>query len=106
MAKYHDELQEMRTTKLKERPSLTGSAEYFVLLGAAKSGVSVEGAKFVSGEEKLHTLGDSLHRLKFDLSFPDDTPTKILRRGVLSCPQAPGNCVFVVLLPDDVRSVD
>ena len=106
VAKYHDELQEMRTTRLKDRPPSTGSAEYFVLLGAAKSGVSVEGAKFVSGEEKLHTLDDSLHHLTFELSFPDDTPTKILRRGVLSCPPAGGNCVFVVLLPDDVRSVD
>jgi tetratricopeptide (TPR) repeat protein len=106
VAKYHDELQEMRTTRLKDRPPSTGSAEYFVLLGAAKSGVSVEGAKFVSGEEKLHTLDDSLHQLKFELSFPDETPTKILRRGVLSCPPAGGNCVFVVLLPDDVRSVD
>jgi len=106
VAKYHDELQGMRTSKFKQQPSLTGSAEYFVLLGAAKSGLSVEGTKFVSGEEKLHTLDDSLRRLRFDLNFPDDTPTKILRRGVLSCPPVGGDCVFVLMLPDDVRSVD
>lgn len=106
IAKYHDELQDMRTLKLKERPALTGSAEYFVLLGAATSGVSVDGAKFVSGEEKLRTLDDALHHLKLSLNFPDDTPTKILRRGVLSCSQAPSNCNFVLMLPDDVRSID
>jgi tetratricopeptide (TPR) repeat protein len=105
VAKYHDELQDMRTVKLKERPALTARAEYFVLLGAATSGVSVEGAKFVSGEEKLHTLDDALHHLKLSLTFPDDTPTKILRRGVLSCSQAT-NCTFVLMLPDDVRSID
>jgi len=27
LAKYRDELQDMRTVKLKERPALTGSAE-------------------------------------------------------------------------------
>ena len=106
VAKYHDELQDMRTVKLKDRPALTGSAEYFVLLGAATSGVSVDGAKFVSGEEKLRTLDDALHHLKLSLNFPDDTPTKILRRGVLSCSQATSNCMFVLMLPDDVRTVD
>jgi len=106
IAKYRDELQDMRTVKLKERPALTGSAEYFVLLGAATSGVSVDGAKFVRGEEKLRTLDDALHHLKLSLNFPDDTPTKILRRGVLSCSQATSNCRFVLMLPDDVRSID
>ncbi len=106
VAKYRDELQDMRTLKLKERPVLTGSAEYFVLLGAASSGVSVDGAKFVSGEDKLRALDDALHHLKLSLNFPDDTPTKILRRGVLSCSQATSNCNFVLMLPDDVRSID
>ncbi len=106
VAKYRDELQDMRTLQLKERPTLTGNAEYFVLLGAASSGVSVDGAKFVSGEEKLRTLDDAVHHLKLSLSFPDDTPTKILRRGVLSCSQAASNCRFVLMLPDDVRTID
>jgi hypothetical protein len=100
IAKYRDELQAMRTLKLQDRPASTGSAEYFVLLGAATSGVSVDGAKFVSGEEKLRTLDDALHHLKLTLNFPDDTPTKILRRGI-SCSQATSNCMFVLMLPDD-----
>jgi len=106
VAKYHDELQDMRTLKLKEGPTSTGSAEYFVLLGGANHGVSVDGAKFVSGEEKLHTWDDTLHHLKLSLNFPDETPTKILRRGVLSCSQAASHCMFVLMLPDDVRSID
>jgi len=104
--KYRAELQDMRTLKLNDHPALTGDAEYFVLLGAAKSGTSVDGAKFVSGEEKLRTLDAALQHLKPSLDFPDDTPTKILRRGVLSCSQATHNCNFVFILPDDVRSID
>jgi tetratricopeptide (TPR) repeat protein/transglutaminase-like putative cysteine protease len=106
LSKYHDELQDLRTSKLEERAPVTGSAEYFVLLGAAQDGVSVQGVKFVSGEEKLRSLDETLRHLKFNLNFPDDTPTKILRRGVLSCSQASSRCTFVLTLPDDVRSID
>jgi hypothetical protein len=42
----------------------------------------------------------------YNLTFPDDIPTKILRRGVLSCSDATGECLFVLLLPVDVRGVD
>jgi hypothetical protein len=51
-------------------------------------------------------LEGALQHLKYTISFPDDTPAKILRRGVLSCPQAAGNCTFVLMLPDDVRTVN
>jgi hypothetical protein len=62
--------------------------------------------KFVSGEEKLRSLDDTLRHVKFSLSFPDDTPTKILRRGILSCSQTNSQCTYVLMLPDDVRSID
>ena len=104
--KYRDELQKMRTTKLPERPPLTGSAESFVLLAGGKNQASVEGVKLVSGEEKLRSLDEVLRSQKFPLTFPDDTPTKILRRGILSCSQADGQCMYVLMLPDDVRSID
>jgi hypothetical protein len=44
--------------------------------------------------------------VKFAMNFPDDTPTKILRRGVLSCSQANSQCTYVLMLPDDVRTID
>ena len=104
--KYHDELQQMRTTKLNEKPPATGDAEFWVLLGTANTGASVERVKFISGEEKLRVLETSLQHLKYAINFPDDTPAKILRRGTLSCSQQPGNCTFVLMLPDDVRTVN
>ena len=104
--RHRDELQQMRTTQLKERPPLDGTAEFWVLLGTSSTGASVDTVKFVSGEEKLRTFEAALQHLKFNVSFPDDTPAKILRRGVLSCSTAAGNCNFVLMLPDDVRSVN
>lgn len=104
--KYHDELQANRTLKVSGKPAFTGNAESFVLLGEGSGGASVDGVKFVSGEEKLRSLDDTLRHLKFSLSFPDETPTKILRRGILSCPQENSQCTYVLILPDDVRSID
>jgi Flp pilus assembly protein TadD len=104
--KYHDDLQQMRTTKLNDKPPASGSAEFWVLLGTSANGAAVDKVKFISGEEKLRVLEGALQHLKYTISFPDDTPAKILRRGVLSCPQAAGNCTFVLMLPDDVRTVN
>jgi Flp pilus assembly protein TadD len=104
--KYHDELQQMRTTKLNEKPPATGNAEFWVLLGTSSNGASVDKVKFISGEEKLRTLEGALQHLKYTTNFPDDTPAKILRRGALTCSQDAGNCTFVLMLPDDVRTVN
>jgi Flp pilus assembly protein TadD len=104
--KYHDELQQMRTTKLNDKPPATGNAEFWVLLGTSSNGASVDKVKFITGEEKLRTLEGALQHLKYSINFPDETPAKILRRGQLACSQDAANCTFVLMLPDDVRTVN
>lgn len=103
--KYRPDLQAMRTIKLA-RGKETGSAEFFVMLAPAGAGVSVDDVKFISGDNALKTYGTALRTAHFDFNFPDENSTKIFRRGVLSCPQTGNECVFVMLLPDDVRSVN
>jgi hypothetical protein len=66
----------------------------------------VEAVKFASGDEKLKVFTDALRTAEYRVTFPDDTPVKILRRGILSCSTATGTCMFVLMLPDDVRTVD
>jgi tetratricopeptide (TPR) repeat protein len=106
VAQYRDELQRMRTLDLGKQDKASGSAEYFAVFSPDNSGTAVDGVKFVSGDEKLRSLSDTVRHAKFSLSFPDDTPTRILRRGVLSCGAPGSDCLFVLMLPDDVRSVD
>jgi len=77
-----------------------------LLSGGAGEVAKVEAVKFVSGDEKLKTYGEALRTADYHLIFPDDTPVKILRRGTLSCSTAGGGCKFVMMLPDDVRTVD
>ena len=99
-------LQSLRTIDLGKAKE-SGSADFFVLLsGGAGTPAKAEAVKFVSGDEKLKIFADALRTSEYRVSFPDDTPLKILRRGTLSCSTTAGNCTFVLLLPDDVRTVD
>jgi Flp pilus assembly protein TadD len=103
---HQDDAQKLRTTEVKSPGQVSGSAEFWVLMGTSEHGMTVDNVKFISGEDKLHAMEESLRHLKYGVSFPDVTPTKILRRGLLSCPQGAANCTFVLMLPDDVRSVN
>jgi tetratricopeptide (TPR) repeat protein len=106
--KYRDQLQASRTIPLGKlaKNQNDGSAEFFVILAASKTGTSIEEVKFISGDEKMRVFAEALRSARFDMKFPDDTPTKIPRRGVLGCSKLTGDCAFVMLLPEDVRSVD
>jgi tetratricopeptide (TPR) repeat protein/transglutaminase-like putative cysteine protease len=106
VGKYQDELQQARTIKLGKVATITASADFFVLLAPGNPDPVVEGVKFVSGEEKLKVFSEALRTAKFPVIFPDDKPTKVLRRGILSCSTTTGECAFVLLLPDDVLSVE
>ncbi len=107
VAKHKEELQQLRTINLGKVAKETGSAEFFVLLSRGPaSAATVEAVKFASGDEKLKVFTEPLRTAEYRLPFPDDTPVKILRRGILSCSTATGNCMFVLMLPDDVRTVD
>ena len=107
VAKYKENLQQLRTIDLGKVAKETGNAEFFVLLSRGKGAdATVEAVKFASGDEKLKVFTDALRTAEYPLAFPDDTPVKILRRGILSCSTATGNCMFVLMLPDDVRTVD
>jgi tetratricopeptide (TPR) repeat protein len=116
VAKYKDDLQHLRTIDLGKVAKETGSAEFFVLLSRGldhpesgkgqSSAATVEAVKFAGGDEKLKIFTEALRTAEYRLTFPDDTPVKILRRGTLSCSKTMGTCEFVLVLPDDVRTVD
>jgi hypothetical protein len=108
-------LQATRTLKLGKIAPVAGTADFFVVIASSAAGAQIEAAKFISGEEKLKPLTENLRHAKIDFAFPDNEPTKILRRGTLSCSDShssdshskdSGECNFVMTLPEDVHSVD
>jgi tetratricopeptide (TPR) repeat protein len=101
-----EKLSEQRTVKLGKLLKESAHAEFFVLLSFTPDGARVEEVRFVSGSDKLRPLAEALRSARYPVLFPDDTPTKLVRRGILSCSAATGECVFVLLLPDLVNSVN
>jgi tetratricopeptide (TPR) repeat protein len=106
VARYKEELEHLSSIDLGKAKE-TGNADFFVLLsGGAGEKAKVDAVRWVSGDEKLKSYAEPLHTADYHLTFPDDTPVKVLRRGTLSCSIASGTCKFVLTLPDDVRTVD
>src|ERR1700733_10009010 len=106
VARHNDELQHLSTIDLG-KATQTGNADFFILLsGGGGSMVKVDSVKFVSGDEKLKSFTVALRTADYHLMFPDDTPVKVFRRGTLSCSMTTRACTFMLMLPDDVRTVD
>ncbi|HEV2468675.1 MAG TPA: DUF3857 domain-containing protein [Candidatus Sulfotelmatobacter sp.] len=106
VAHYKEELEHLSTIDLGKTKQ-TGNADFFVLLGGSNGeAAKAEGVKFISGDEKLKTYTEALRTADYHLTFPDDTPVKVLRRGTLSCSATTGSCKFILTLPDDVTTIN
>lgn len=104
------ELRDSRTIKVgAPAASVKGAteAQFYVVLtpGPSRSG-QVAAVKFISGDEKLRPLGALLKGGNFNFVFPDETTTKVIRRGTLFCQSADGQCSFLMLSPEYIASVD
>ena len=112
--KYKDELLKMRTISLgkvlpqEKAQGATATASDptgdFLLL-VSTSG-PVDDAKWVRGNEELKTLSNKVRAANSNMTFPDGTPTKVLRRGTMQCSSQTGECSLVLLDADAVNAVD
>ncbi len=102
------ELSAMRAIQLGKLLNATESKEIvkadFFMVFSPSSGAKAEEVKFISGSEKVRPLAEALRGAKVVIAFPDETPTRLVRRGTLTC-LPDGGCVFVLVLPDSVTSV-
>ncbi len=104
IARYKPEFDHLSTIDLG-KAAQTGNADFFILLSGGPA-AKVDAVKFVSGDEKLKSFTEALRTADYRLTFPDDTPVKVLRRGTLSCSVTTGSCRFILTLPEEVRTVD
>lgn len=103
--KAADDLSNLKTLSLGKL--LAGKdhveAEFYVLLGP---GPRVEAVRFIRGSEKLRPMGDRLRGLDYGRAFPDQTPTKLVRRGSIFCAETDGSCSFILQSADSVTSLN
>jgi hypothetical protein len=82
-------------------------AEFYVVFGPDSTrAAQVLDVKFIKGVESLKPLASQLKSIKYPLVFPDNSPTKVVRRGALLCLPKPGGCTFTMVGPDLITSVD
>jgi tetratricopeptide (TPR) repeat protein len=105
IARYREDLDKLNTVDIGKATE-TGNADFIILLSDGAAPAKVEAVKFVSGDEKLKSYSDALRKGDYHFSFPDDTPVKVVRRGTLSCSLVSKSCKFIMVLPDDFRTVD
>lgn len=103
------EFSESRTIKVGAPPAgvkVTEAQFYVVLTPGTARKAQVAEVKFISGDEKVRPLASLLKGGNFNFAFPDDTTTKVIRRGTLFCQAAGGQCSFLMLSPEFIPSVD
>ena len=106
-AQYRDELVLERTITVRNTLKQHGTADFFILIsGGPRKDTSCESIKFLRGADTLKPFQRIICDSKFSQSVPGDIPVKFLRRGTLSCQSSSEDCLFVLLLPDDVKSVN
>lgn len=81
-------------------------ADFYVLLAPDMQKTRAEVAQFISGSAKLQPFADRVRSLDYGQMFPDNSPAKLVRRGTLSCSGATGECTFLLILPENVRTVN
>ncbi len=78
-----------------------GQADYAFVFAP---GPKVEGVKFLGGDDKLKGLNDKLASAKYPIEFPDSTPTKLVRRGTVTCKS--DACTLTFQPADEVISAE
>ena len=56
--------------------------------------------------ESLKPLGAILKSANYNFIFPDDTTTKVIRRGTLFCQPSGAECSFIMVGPEFITSVN
>jgi hypothetical protein len=110
LSKSKEDIAESRTIKLgpllKDEKEKLEAEFYLIAVPGAGRYARVAGVKFIRGAEKLRPLATALKDTRYQMTFPDETSTKLIRRGTLTCQPKNGECVFVILNPEDVTSLD
>jgi tetratricopeptide (TPR) repeat protein len=84
----------------------TGTADYLISFSAPGK---IDEVKFISGADSnkdgaLKNIGPKLQAATFHESFPDSSPTKLIRRATVAC--GPTGCDATLINADSVSSVD
>lgn len=94
-------LSDMRTINIPFRTKLQGSPRMATFAISLTNGPRVDNVVFLSGAEELRKAITALAATKYPQPFPDDTPTRILRKATFSCSIYTKDCILVLMPVQD-----
>jgi len=97
------DLGQSRTVKLPRVSRGQAKAEFFVLF---TRGAGVASVRFISGSDELRDVSKAIMSADYQITFPDDRPVKLVRRGILNCESGSSSCEFVLFTPHSVNSLN
>jgi tetratricopeptide (TPR) repeat protein len=102
-----EDVNRTRTARLPRSVADDADAQFFLIFARdpETSSARVQAVKFINGSEELRAVDKAITAIKFDVSFPDDGPTLLLRRGILSCYKSAG-CSMTLMNIGDVHSLN
>jgi len=106
VSKAKPEFESLRTIPAGKLLHEDAQADFFILLSPGEKEARVDAVRFVGGSDKLRPFADRLRTLDYGPVFPDASPTKLVRRGTLSCSASNGSCVLTLTSPEDVHAIN
>jgi len=89
-------LVDMRSLDVHLSVKLRAEASHADFVISLTNGPKVDSVVFVRGSDELHDATAAITATKFPVSFPDATPTRILRKGSLSCSIYAKQCLLLL----------
>lgn len=99
---HRAELTNARTFRIPGVSAPGKHADFVVLFSAA---AGAEAVRFVGGDEALRPFASAIQKASYGRMFPDGSPAKLLRRGILACSEPGAACTLTLLLPQDTEPV-
>ena len=90
-----EELSRMRMVKITTKPHPSAHGTVSIVFSPGK----IEEVTMVDGDATLKSMVERIPAAKFNVEFPDQKPTRLVRRGIVSCGSV--GCEVTLLLPDD-----
>jgi len=84
--------------------TLTGKAEFLLLLERTAAGTVVRDARFLLGDDKLAALTSRLQSISLPPVLPPSSRARVLLRGTAVCSAKAGKCEFLFDRPRDLLS--
>jgi len=95
-----------RSFKVNKTGEESGEAYFYILVVPTEESAKLESVKFIHGDNSLRPAANQIRQINFGKIPATSPPTKLLRRGKLTCDPSAKTCTLVLDHPEEVRTVN